>query len=122
MRDESFIREELRVAEKYIGEHWDRRLTWDEIGAMVELSGDYLARLYQKTYRKTLHENVSEYRLAKAAELLVETNRPVKEIGYETLLVSPSRFGKVFRDYFGVSPTAYRRLHREASLEGKEMP
>ena len=50
-----------------------------------------------------------EYRIKIAAELLLNTDKPVTEICFETGFHDASYFTKTFRELTGYTPTSFRR-------------
>ncbi|MHB0958716.1 MAG: helix-turn-helix domain-containing protein [Pirellulaceae bacterium] len=54
---------------------------------------------------------VTEHRLAHAQRLLVTTEELIVNIAFSSGFGSISRFNEAFRQSFGCTPRAYRRLH-----------
>lgn len=57
----------------------------------------------------TPYKYLTEYRLAKAADLLKSTDKSVSEIAAEIGLGQASHFGKYFKEKTGFSPREYRQ-------------
>ena len=93
-------------AKQYIDANYDRPLTLEEIANQVHFS-PYL-RCFRQQYDLTPHAYLTRIRMARARELLVETERSVTDIcldvGYESL----GSFSSSFRRYVGHSPYNYR--------------
>ncbi len=54
---------------------------------------------------------IRQLRILKAQELLIETEDPVGDIGYNCGFESSSYFSKVFRHHTGLTPSEYRKMH-----------
>ncbi len=54
---------------------------------------------------------IRQMRILKAQELLIETEDPVGDIGYNCGFESSSYFSKIFRQHTGITPSEYRKKH-----------
>lgn len=91
--------------------------------ANPDLSSNYLAKELgvsrTKLYRdlekgidgQSLSDYVRNYRLDKAAHLLITTNMNVQEVMDETGFINNSHFSKVFKLRFNMLPTEYKRKY-----------
>jgi AraC-like DNA-binding protein len=73
-----------------------------------------MVHAFQEIVGVTPYRYVVELRLTHAARLLTETPMPVIEACFASGFGSVARFNAVFRDAFGVTPTAYRARYRPA--------
>lgn len=55
---------------------------------------------------------LNQYRIQRAQDLLVRTDRSIAEISLDTGYCDQSYFGAVFRKLAGTTPAAYRRRYR----------
>jgi len=58
------------------------------------------------------YQYLMEYRLAKAAQLLKDTDLPIGEVAAGVGFQQMSHFGKCFREKTGLSPRDYRKQSR----------
>ncbi len=96
------------IVEKYN----DPNLTLQKLAEAVCLSPSHLRALFRDTMGETLADYIAEYRLQKAAEMFIQTEKPVAEIAAAVGLSSANYFHSVFRRRFGVTPLEYRRANR----------
>lgn len=81
----------------------------EEISNTTPYSYSRLARIFKKIMGISIVDYQRKIKMNFAAELLKTTDNSVLEIVYELGYNSVSYFNHTFRDYFGVSPSAYRR-------------
>jgi len=75
---------------------------------MCNMSYSYFKKLFMLEFKMTASKYVTKLRMNRAAELMFLQDRNITEmsqiLGYENVYY----FSKVFKDYFGMSPTAYK--------------
>lgn len=84
-------------------------------GRLAELSGksrEHVIRQMRRYYGMTPTQYVNELRLRTASRLLVESDRPVLDIGYSLGFQNPSYFAQLFKEKFGMPPTRFRAVRR----------
>jgi AraC-like DNA-binding protein len=57
----------------------------------------------------TVIEFVRTIRLKRAAQILLNTDQPISHISQEVGFEDPKYFSKSFRQYFGTTPSEYRK-------------
>ena len=86
-----------------------QHFTIHEISQKVQLSRSKLKEGFKKQFGMGLFEYLLQARMQQARDLLIETDKPIKEIssltGYEHL----TGFITAFRSYFGYTPGSLRR-------------
>ena len=87
-------------------------MTLDELSRHVGLSRRQLERLFQKHLHCVPTRYYLELRLARARQLLLQTTRPIVDIGLSCGFVSAPHFSKCYRDHYGVPPREERRRGR----------
>jgi AraC family transcriptional regulator len=82
------------------------------LGRLAEIAGMseyHFSRLFKKAAGHSPSQFFIRLRMARARQLLVETDQSVIDIGLEVGYGSPSHFSQVFKREVGVTPTQYRR-------------
>lgn len=59
-----------------------------------------------------INDYITNYRIKEAADLLVSTNAPIREIAEQVGYSNQRYFSTVFKEVKGVSPTTYRKQHK----------
>lgn len=100
--------QQLRLARLLLDRRYDAPITIEDLSREVALSPYYLIRAFRHVYKQTPHQYLVGQRVARAKELLRNSDLSITEIcvavGYESL----GSFSTLFRKVAGVSPSAYR--------------
>jgi AraC-like DNA-binding protein len=79
-------------------------------------------KYFKKVTRKTFMETIIEYRLNYAIQQLVQTDKPISEISYESGFGDVSHFYKMFKAKMNLSPLNYRkRFMRNLASSAKKL-
>lgn len=98
--------------EVYVGENYrDCGLSVEVVAEHYGLSVSYFSKLFNQHTGKTFPDYISQLRLQKAREMLMEKqNMTIQEIAKEVGFNSSSYFSAAFRKFYGVSPSQIRRV------------
>ncbi len=94
---------------QYIALHYGEDISLDTLAASANVSKSECLRCFQTVLHTTPYRYLTEYRLSKAAELLLQTSEPITAIAGEVGFSHISHFGKCFRRKTGLSPSEYRK-------------
>ena len=98
----------LRRTIAYIQAHLEEELSLTTLAALVHLSPDHFARLFRRATGQTPHQYVLGCRIARAKQLLAETDMPLSTIGLQVGCTDQSYFTALFRKHVSMTPKAYR--------------
>jgi AraC-like DNA-binding protein len=101
---------------RYVRENLAGRITLAEAACAANLSPNYLTYLLKQETGKTFTSLVTSRRMEKARELLTHTTLRVSEVAEATGFEDESYFARRFRQYFRVSPLAYRGQEARVAL------
>mgnify|MGYP000944208791 CR=1 FL=1 len=82
-------------------------LNVDEIGQRLGLSRVQLYRKIKSLTNYAPNELIRIIRLKAAEQAILNSEKSISEIAYDTGFSSPSYFTKCFKEYFNESPTEY---------------
>jgi AraC family transcriptional regulator, L-rhamnose operon transcriptional activator RhaR len=85
-----------------------------ELSARFGLSTPYYIRLFKATMGESPLSYLSELRARRAAQILMCTDNPIMEVGADVGWTEPGYFSRRFRQFFGISPRAYRQKYRDS--------
>ena len=89
---------------QYIDLHYHRKMTLNELAAVVCMHPNYLCSSFHKRMGMTLFDYINKVRMQHALEFFRSGGMTVSEVAEKTGYSSIQAFSKKFRKYFGVSP------------------
>jgi AraC family transcriptional regulator len=98
---------ERRVRE-HIERHLERDLSIKVLARVLEMNPQYFANAFRLTTGFTPHRYVSHRRVARAQQLLADTELSLTDIAYQCGFKSQSQFTTVFRNFTGMTPGRFR--------------
>jgi AraC-like DNA-binding protein len=102
------IRDAVRLAaEKYR----DPAFSLNTAAEAFNITPAYFNRLFKKYQQTSYSEFLNEYRLAKACEMLVETNEPVTAVSNAVGISNTTYFYTLFKKIHNCTPQQYRTTH-----------
>lgn len=112
---EAFVGEPLFV--KYVApvlkemeSSYGSKVTVQKLSQMVYITPQYLSRLFQRYLGCSAYEYLTNYRIARAKELLyTEKNMDVQSIGMQVGFEEASHFIEMFKKQTGVTPYQFRK-------------
>lgn len=81
----------------------------DYLAEQMELSKDYMGKLFRNSLGVTISDYCTRLRMEKAKSMLLGTNKKVYEIGEELGYSTVDYFTRLFKNYTGHTPASYRR-------------
>jgi len=97
-------------AKAYIDEHYAKKgLTLLEVAQHIHVSPNYLSYLFKKYMNINLWDYVVKLRMEESRRLLLTTDLRRYEIADRVGYESPEHFSKMFKKYFGVSPSELKK-------------
>lgn len=92
----------------FIRDNFNQKLTLGDLAKRFNLSPNYTCNLFSKHYNSTLTRFVTELRMQQAVKLMTDTSKAYKEIAVNCGYLDYFYFCKVFKEYYGLSPSQYR--------------
>lgn len=97
----------------YVNLNVSEPLTLKSLAAMCFISPSYLSALFKQETGTTLIDYINTQRVNRAAQLLVQNNHTIAAVAEEVGILDVNYFTKIFKKTLGVTPTRYRREHKE---------
>ena len=97
--DGSYQDDRVRRIVRFVEEGYSRKLSLEEVGRSVNM-----------------WEYINSFRINRAAQLVVETQLPISEIGPRCGFTNVSNFNHLFRAHLGTTPSDYRRRFKTSPL------
>lgn len=92
----------------HVKSHYHRPVMLSEVAALCNMREESFSRFFSKTMKKTFSTYLTEYRLAMACKLLINSDQSVSEIAYSCGFGSMAFFHRKFKQYRQSSPFQYK--------------
>lgn len=99
-------------AKDYVRKHYREKIYLDDIAESIGISPTHLSKLFRKETGQCLQDYINEERVFRAANLLMYSELSLMEIAEYVHFPSQSYFGKIFKQFKGVSPRIFRDQYR----------
>ncbi|MFE4711124.1 MULTISPECIES: response regulator [unclassified Paenibacillus] len=100
----------VQKAKEYIDENYAQKgLTIHEVAKKNHVSPNYLSYLFKKNTGFNLWEYVIKLRMEESREMILNTDLRRYEIAERVGYESPEHFSKIFKKYYGISPSELKK-------------
>ena len=93
----------------YLHRHYDKAITLEDAAELVNLSPNYLSNLFKEELGDNFVDYLASIRLKKARKLIQKNAYSLKEISFMVGYKDPNYFSRVFKKYYGESPSQFQR-------------
>lgn len=93
----------------YLVEHFRAAVSLNDAAAIAGMTPNAFCKYFKRITRKTFMETVIEYRINYATQQLIQSDKSITDICYDSGFGDVSHFYKMFRGKMGVSPLHYRQ-------------
>jgi AraC-like DNA-binding protein len=104
----------------YLVENFRTQVSLDEASSIANMTPNAFCKYFKKITRKTFMETVIEYRLNYATQQLVQTDKPISEISFDSGFGDVSHFYKMFKHKMHQSPLNYRKTFMREFNDAEE--
>ena len=95
----------------YINNHYREELTLEAVARFAGFSRYYFSRSFKRQTGYSFKDYLCQKRLQVAMDLLIRTNRSMREVAVDSGFGSVATFNRVFREKKGCTPTQYRAIY-----------
>lgn len=113
----TYLQEEMENARRYFNEHYNEAINIEEFAASRSMSVSWFMRNFKQVTGMTPMHYILVSRINNAVSLLETTDYNVTEISTIVGYDNPLYFSRLFKKQKGVSPTEYRKLLHDHSVE-----
>ena len=103
---------ELQRAAGFMEEQVHTNLTLDQISAYAGMGKYHFSHMFKKWYGISPMQYYTSKRMEQACDLLQKSVLSVEEIAEQLGYLDSGYFRKAFKNYFGLTPAAYRKQVR----------
>lgn len=101
----------IKEALSFIDGHYQQDISIQDIATACGLNRSYFGRLFRETMNQSPQQFLIQYRMAKALQLLKESEISIAEVGAAVGYENQLHFSRAFKSVFDVPPSEYRRKH-----------
>lgn len=94
---------------QFIEEHFHEALNLETVAQVAAYSPFHFHRIFKAITNETLNAYINRRRIEKAAGALIHHSTTVTELALELGFNSNSSFTRAFKNYYGISPTEFRK-------------
>jgi AraC family transcriptional regulator len=106
----------------YVNNNLDKSISLEELASIAFFSPFHFHRIFVAITGESVNHFTNRIRLEKTARLLKFSTHPISDVAMECGFSSSSTFSRAFKQYFGISPGAYRNTGKiENSKIRKEL-
>jgi AraC-like DNA-binding protein len=93
---------------KYLNEHYDDEIDFAKLAHRYQMDQASLCRFFKRATGRTMTAYLNELRVGAAAQLLIDTDQSVLEIGFQVGFGNYSNFNRQFKRIKGFGPRTLR--------------
>jgi AraC-like DNA-binding protein len=98
----------INVICRYVQKHFTENIELEKAAALVHLSRSAFCKFFKRATGKTFTDYINDIRIGNACQLLIESDKRVSEIAYETGFESLTYFNRVFIRKKKTTPRKFR--------------
>lgn len=97
---------------QYIENNLCNDISLENLSDYLGMNPNYVSKLFHTVMGKTFIEYVTDMKMQRASQLLIETKRTVQEISDLLGYRSTPHFIRVFKERYGLTPKQYQKRHQ----------
>ncbi len=97
----------------YLLKNYSSKITLDELEKKFFISKYHLCRRFKEATGQTIVNFLNEKRLVEACQLLISTDRSVRDIAVMTGFESVNHFNELFKKKYGLTPYKYKQREKD---------
>lgn len=97
-----------KAIKEYMETHISAYITIEQLCSRFDITPTLFKNCFRELFHHPPHEYLIKVRMAKAAELLEDTNQSILTIAKKTGYKNTSNFARAFKNMYKITPTQYR--------------
>ncbi len=102
----------IQIAYSFILQNFAKtEFTMKSVASKVQMSENAFSHFFQKQSFRSFSDFIIDLRLGKACKQILETDKTISEICYQSGFNNLSNFNRLFKKYRGYTPKEFRKKH-----------
>ncbi len=97
----------------YISENYTKDITLDDLAAVAYMTTNSFCRYFKNRTGKTAFQFIREFRVNKACQMLINGEKSIGEICFDTGFNSFSSFNRIFKNLKNISASEYKTKYMQ---------
>ncbi len=97
---------------EYIVDHFDENICLEDVSSLVNMSSSAFCRYLRSRLGKSFKQMLNEIRIGHACRELLETEKSITQIAYESGYNNISNFNRRFRELKNLNPLEFRTMYK----------
>ena len=102
----------LARAADFVHDNFTTAISLEEVAQVAGVHTAHLSRVFRQKMGCTVGEYLRRLRFEFACQQILSTEKPLCEVALDAGFADQSHFNRIFRTRMGVTPFAYRKIHR----------
>lgn len=98
----------IKIVNQYLYDNLINQIKINDVAALVNMTPSAFSHFFKKRTQRSFSDYLSDLRIGNAAKLLIESEKTISEICYESGFNNISNFNRAFKDKKGCTPTEFR--------------
>ncbi len=98
----------IKMAKRDIEENFSKDISLDDVSRVVNISPYYFSKIFKEESGSNFIEYLTGIRIERAKDLLINSDKSMKEICSLCGYTDPNYFSRSFKKNVGVTPTEYK--------------
>ena len=108
--------ERINAVYRFVSKNFRRNISLADVAAEVNMTDESFSRFFSKTMTKSFFTFLNEYRINSACKMLIETDKSINEVCYQSGFENVPFFYRQFKKFKKCQPGAFRSNYKKASL------
>ncbi|RXJ71669.1 AraC family transcriptional regulator [Veronia nyctiphanis] len=99
----------VELARTYIENHYQQRIQIADLCRHLHMSESSVYRLFERNFSESFAEHLKNFRVGKACEMLIQSQKPVSWVAQNAGFANLSNFNRHFKETKGMTPSNFRK-------------
>jgi len=117
MKDGSATKDRTKKVINYISENYNKNISLEDLASVSYMTTNSFCFYFKNRTGKTAFQFIREYRINKACQMLINGEKNVSQVCFDTGFNSLSSFNRVFKSLKHISASEYKSRYSDLNLK-----